>query len=128
MDIKNNTFINKPQDPSLPQVTIGLEQYFSNSIVPQLFLDTELQLIDFTPPIEEIFSIDQDDIGRSIFELKQKIGHQGLIGNIKGVLYTERNLVKHIHTSDGDKFMMNIQPCFSLGEEVVNGVIITFLN
>lgn len=125
MNIKDSTVVSIPQGRILPQVTIGLEHYFSNSIIPQLFVDTELLLIDFTPPMEDIFFVDQEDIGKGIYELKEKIGHRSLIENIRGVLYTERNMEKHIRTARG-RFKMNIQPCFTEKEEMMNGVIITF--
>lgn len=118
--------MSKPQGHTMPPVTIGLEHYFSNSIIPQLFVDAEMLLRDFTPPMEEFFSIDQEDIGKSIYELKEKIGHRCLIGNIRGVMYTERNMEKDIRTATGDRFRMNIQPSFTEGEEMINGVIITF--
>jgi len=109
-----------------PPVVIHLEDYFSNSIIPQLFVDSDMLLRDYTPPIEKCFSICEEDIGRSIYELKEKIGHRGLSGNIKGVIYTERNLEKTIRTETGNSFRMNIQPSFTEREEMVNGVIITF--
>lgn len=112
----------KPQD----RVTINLEHLFADSIIPQLFVDNEMVLRDFTPPVGELFSIDAEDRGRSIFEVKEKIGHRCLIGNIKGVLYTERNLEKEVETDSGARFKLNIQPNFSPGEELVDGVIITF--
>lgn len=108
------------------RVTIELEHLFADSIIPQLFVDKEMVLRDFTPPVEELFSIESEDRGRSIYEVKEKIGHRCLIGNIKGVLYTERNLEKEVETDSGDRFKLNIQPNFSPGEELVDGVIITF--
>ena len=107
-------------------VTIGLEHLFADSIIPQLFVDSEMVLRDFTPPVGELFSIDSEDRGRSIYEVKEKIGHRCLIGNIRGVLYTERNLEKEVEVDTGERFKLNIQPNFSPGEELVNGVIITF--
>ena len=107
-------------------VTIGLEHLFADSIIPQLFVDNEMVLRDFTPPVEELFSITEEDRGRNIYEVREKIGHRCLIGNIRGVLYTERNLEKEVETENGDRFKLNIQPNFSPGEEQVDGVIITF--
>ena len=108
------------------RVTIELEHLFADSIIPQLFVDNEMVLRDFTPPVEELFSITEEDKGRNIYEVREKIGHRCLIGNIRGVLYTERNLEKEVETENGDRFKLNIQPNFSPGEELVDGVIITF--
>ena len=107
-------------------VTIGLEHLFADSIIPQLFVDNEMVLLDFTPPIAELFSITSEDKGKSIYEVNDKIGHRCLIGNIKGVIYTERSMEKEVMTDKEEWFKMNIQPIFSPGEEEVDGVLITF--
>lgn len=107
-------------------VTIGLEQLFADSIIPQLFVDREMILTDFTPPFASLFAISATDRGRSIYEVQEKIGHRCLIGNIKGVIYTERSMEREVETAQGTCFKMNIQPNFSPGEELVNGVLITF--
>ena len=112
--------------PRRERLTIGLEHLFSDSIIPQLFVDSEMVLRDFTPPMAELFSINAEDRGRNIYEVKEKIGHRCLIGNIRGVIYTERSLEKEVQTEDGKWFKLNIQPNFSPEEEEVNGVIITF--
>ncbi len=103
------------------------EDLLADSVIPQLFVDREMVLRDFTPQVEELFSITAEDRGRNIYEVKEKIGHRCLIGNIKGVLYTERNLEKEVETDSGERFRLDIQPNFSPGEELVDGVIISFL-
>jgi hypothetical protein len=107
-------------------VTIGLEHLFADSIIPQLFVDSEMVLRDFTPPIARLFSITSEDKGKSIYEVNGKIGHRCLIGNIKGVIYTERSMEKEVTTDKEECFRMSIQPNFSPGEEEVDGVLITF--
>lgn len=105
-----------------------LENYFANSIVPQLFVDSEMLLRNFTAPAGELFAIFHEDIGKNIHNVKDKIGYNALIENIRGVLLTERNKESEIQTRDGRLFKMNIQPCFCQRDEQTEGVIITFLD
>lgn len=112
--------INIPGNPNL-------ENYFSNSIVPQLFVDSDMVLRCFTPPAQAYFSLSPEDIGKRLYRVKNKIAHKGLIENIRGVLLVERNKESKIHMKDGRLFHMNIQPIFDLHDEGVNGVVITYL-
>lgn len=105
----------------------SLENYFSNSIVPQLFVDSEMMLRSFTSPAAEIFAISQEDIGKSLYNLKDKIAHNALIDNIRGVLLVEKNKEKEIQTLNGRVFNMNVQPFFGNQNEPIIGVIVTYL-
>ena len=105
----------------------SLENYFSNSIVPQLFVDSEMMLRSFTSPAAEIFAISQEDIGKSLYNLKDKIAHNALIDNIRGVLLVEKNKEKEIQTLNGRMFNMNVQPFFGNQNEPIIGVIVTYL-
>ena len=47
-----------------------LENYFRNTIIPQLFVDADLILQKFTPPAMKQFSLSKSDIGRSLSDIK----------------------------------------------------------
>jgi len=113
---------------TLVPVNKGLENYFVNSIVPQLLVDANMILQDFTAPAGKFFSITREDIGKSIYQVKEKIGHYALVENIKGVMLIERNMENEIRTRDGRMFHMNIQPYFCPEEDQINGVIVTYLD
>lgn len=105
----------------------SLENYFSYSIVPQLFIDSEMVLRSFTSPAAEIFSLSRGDIGKSLYNLKDKLAHNALIDNIRGVLLVEKNKEKEIQTLNGQLFNMNVQPYFGSQDEQIIGVIVTYL-
>lgn len=48
-----------------------LENYFRNTIIPQLFVDANLILQKFTPPAMRQFTLSKEDIGRSITDIKE---------------------------------------------------------
>lgn len=103
-----------------------LNQYFENSIVPQLLIDSELFLRDFTPAAANLFSLNNEDLDKSICGIKEKFNHKAFIENIRGVFITERVLKKEIEGIDQSRYLMCIQPWFSEDEEVVSGAIITY--
>ncbi len=47
-----------------------LENYFRNTIIPQLFVDGDLILQKFTPPAMKQFKLSKDDIGKPIVDVK----------------------------------------------------------
>lgn len=105
-----------------------LEDYFSNTIIPQLFFDKEMLLRRFTPPAMKQFKLSKADIGRSIHDLKNTLRHDSVIENIKRVLDTGKILEKEIQTEDMRWYQMNILPYLDKGEKKPNGVILTFIN
>ncbi len=47
-----------------------LENYFSNTIIPQLFVDAQFILRKFTPPAMKQFNLAPGDIGKNILDIK----------------------------------------------------------
>lgn len=105
-----------------------LENYFTNTIIPQLFVDADLILRKFTPPAMRHFALSDSDINRPMQEVKDNIRHPTLIDNIEEVIATNIILEKEIQTTDGRWFQMNILPYVVKKENRTNGVIITFVD
>lgn len=104
-----------------------LENYFANTIIPQLFVDGNMILRKFTPPAMTHFSLTEADVNRDINEVKDNIRYPTLIENIREVITTGEILEKEIQTTDRKWFQMNILPYKVRKENRTNGVIITFV-
>jgi len=104
-----------------------LENYFRNTIIPQLFVDGELKLRKFTPPAMRQFNLNEADIGRSIADIKENLRFSSILENIKYVIDTGNVLEKEIQTVDFRWFQMNILPYITRKDGKTNGVIITFV-
>ncbi len=105
-----------------------LENYFANTIIPQLYVDGQMILRKFTPPAMVHFSLTKADINRDINEVKDNIRYPTLIENIEEVIATSEILEKEVQTTDGKWFQMNILPYKVFKENRNNGVIITFVD
>ena len=103
-----------------------LENYFRNTIIPQLFVDANLILRKFTPPAMRQFSLKLDDIGKSIEDIKDNFRFPSIIENIQSVIVTGEVLEKEIQTTDLRWYQMNILP-YIIQNGSTNGVIITFV-
>lgn len=113
---------------ALRKLKFDLENYFANTIIPQLFVDSDLILRIFTPPAMKQFSLSHKDIDRNIAEVKDNIKYPTIIQNIKEVIATQEILEKEVQTTDGKWYEMNIIPYVEHEKGVVNGVIITFVD
>lgn len=112
----------------LRKLHFDLANYFSNTIIPQLFVDADLVLRIFTPPAMKQFSLSYSDVNKSIYEVKDNIRYPTIVENIQEVIATSSILEKEIQTTDGNWYQMNMVPYIEHEENRTNGVIITFVN
>ncbi len=112
----------------LVELNEELENYFSNTIIPQLFVDAQLILRKFTPPAMKQFSFSPDHIGRPMVEMVDHIRYSTITENIQQVIDTGQILEKEIQTTDMRWFQMNIIPYLIKKRNITNGVIITFVD
>ncbi|MBC8046887.1 MAG: PAS domain-containing protein [Fimbriimonadaceae bacterium] len=104
-----------------------LENYFRNTIIPQLFVDGELKLQKFTPPAMKQFSLSASDVGRHINDIKDNFRFPSIIDNIEQVMKGNEILEKEIQTTDLRWYQMNIIPYVKMNDNKTDGVIITFV-
>ena len=71
-----------------------LENYFENTIIPQLFVDGNLILRKFTPPAMKQFNLTSSDIGRNIQDVVVNILYPTVIENIEEVIQDGKSLQK----------------------------------
>ncbi|RYD96254.1 MAG: GHKL domain-containing protein [Sphingobacteriales bacterium] len=105
-----------------------LENYFSNTIIPQLFVDADLILRKFTPPAMKQFSLKEDFIGKSMEDIRENFRFPTIIDNIHTVIATGKILEKEVQTTDRHWYQMNILPYIKKANNKANGVIITFVD
>ncbi|MBW7675662.1 sensor histidine kinase [Chryseobacterium chendengshani] len=113
---------------SLIELNEELENYFSNTIIPQLFVDANLVLRKFTPPAMKHFNLKDEYIGNPLEEVEENFRYHSIIDNIKVVIATGKILEKEIQTTDLRWYQMNILPYIVRKENKTNGVIITFVD
>jgi two-component system phosphate regulon sensor histidine kinase PhoR len=106
----------------------ALENYFRNTIIPQLFVDSALNLQKFTPPAMKHFNLSPDDLGKPINEIKDNFRFPSLQDNIQQVIDSNEILEKEIQTTDFRWYQMNIIPYVRMQDNKTDGVIITFVD
>lgn len=112
---------------TLTELNDELENYFRNTIIPQLFVDKDLILRKFTPPAMKQFTLSMSDVGRRIADIKDNFRFPAIVDNIQYVIDSGEILEKEIQTTDLRWYQMNILPYVLAKENKINGVIITFV-
>ncbi len=118
----------KASAEKLDELNEDLENYFANTIIPQLYVDGNLILRKFTPPAMKQFTLTQADINKNIHDVTDNIRYPTLIENINEVIATGDILEKEVQTTDKRWFQMNILPYKIRKENRTDGVIITFVD
>ena len=120
--------VNKDQQiKKLIKLNDELENYFRNTIIPQLFVDRDLILRKFTPPAMKQFTLKSDDVGRKIEDIKDNFRFPTIVEDIELVMKNEEILEKEIQTTDLRWYQMNIIPYVIIKTKKTDGVIITFV-
>lgn len=121
--------LNKDQQiKDLTKLNADLENYFRNTIIPQLFFDKNLTLRKFTPAAMKQFKLSSIDIGRSIYDIQNRLRYPSIIENVNWVIETAEILEKEIQTTDLSWYQMNIIPYINFINKEPNGIIITFVD
>lgn len=112
----------------LTELNEELENYFQNTIIPQLFVDSQMVLRKFTPPAMKQFNLGKQHIGKHLDEIADNFRFPTIIDNIQHVVDTGEILEKEIQTTDMKWRQMNIIPYIVRRDKRTNGVIITFVD
>lgn len=115
------------QIKSLVETNEELENYFRNTIIPQLFVDGDLILRKFTPPAMKQFNLKKDDVGKSIGDIKDNFRFPSIVEDIQEVIECNEILEKDIQTTDKRWYQMNVIPYVEIKTKKTNGVVITFV-
>ena len=118
----------KRQIEVLIELNTELENYFKNTIIPQLFVDANLILRKFTPPAMKQFNFSPKDLGQPFEDLVDNIRYSVIVDDVNEVMATGEIMEKEIQTNDFRWFQMNIIPYLVAKHNTTNGVIITFVD
>ncbi len=126
--MSETTTVEKREIKKLLELNEELENYFRNTIIPQLFIDADLILRKFSPPANKYFMFTESDCGKPIQEIEGLKVVPTLEENIREVMENNQDLEKEIQTVDNRWFQMNILPYIIKKRNLTNGVVITFVD
>lgn len=102
-----------------------LQNLTASSEIGTLFLDTELRIRMFTPPVTKLFNIKEGDVGRPITDFTHHLSYPGIESDVRKVLRDLAPIEEEIRSVDERWFRVRVRSYRTLDNRV-DGVVITF--
>jgi two-component system, chemotaxis family, CheB/CheR fusion protein len=118
---------NRHKVEELSQLSSDLQNLLAATDIATLFLDRQLRIMRYTPPLEEIFNIRQSDRGRPISDLTHRLGDSDLEQNAGRVLASLVPLQREFVRDDGCCYLTRISP-YRTQDDRIEGVVVTFVD
>jgi two-component system CheB/CheR fusion protein len=112
---------------SVSQAHSDIENLMAATDVGILFLDAQLRIQRFTPPIADLFNVAPGDEGRSITDFTHTLDFEGLDEDAHGVLRTLAPIEREVLSRKSGWRLMRIRP-YRTVEDRIEGVVVTFVD
>ncbi|MEW6981229.1 CheR family methyltransferase [Colwelliaceae bacterium 6471] len=103
----------------------------SSTDIATVFLNREMQVMLFNPPVEKLLNLRETDIGRSISDFSAQIANHNLLTDARLVLEKLAPVEKDVWTKgesqDKQCYLRRIVP-YRTADDRINGVVITFVD
>lgn len=114
------------KNKELLELNDDLNNYFRSNINGQLFINTDLLLMKFSPGAVKLINLIESDIGRPISNITTNIKLETLVDDIKMVLTEDRTITKEIETNNGKWYQVMTMPYLQQPDQKIKGAIMTF--
>ncbi len=116
------------KNDQLTQLNGDMQNLLESTQIATIFLDDELRIKSFTPAATDIFHLRDHDRGRPITDIAARLDYQDLRDDVAKVMLQQSLLERELRTSGDDAaFIMRIRP-YRRMDQVIDGVVITFVN
>ena len=103
-----------------------LENFMAATDIAMLFLDRNLCIKRYTPPLRAIFNVKQHDHGRPIGDLTHNLVYDELQQDAATVLRDLAPVERHVKARDGHDVIVRLRP-YRTAEDKIDGIVITFM-
>lgn len=121
LDLENQRRIDE-----LAQLSNDLHHLLQSTGIATLFLDRNLRIVRFTPPITDLFSIRHTDAGRPLSDFTHKLNVDNLIGDVRRVVDHQATVSREISSEAGRWYLMRMMP--NRNADRVDGAVITLVD
>ena len=127
MQTVNQEILSKVED--LDRANRDLRNVFINARIATVFLDRNLAIRSFTPPLDKLFSVLSTDVGRPLTDLVTELDYPGLRDDLRKVLVTGVPLELSIRTKNDapQYYLVRLTPSYD-SAQAIDGVVGTFID
>jgi two-component system CheB/CheR fusion protein len=124
------TTVNNELQQKLEELTRAnndINNLMSSTNIGTIFVNNQLLIQRFTPPISKLMSLIPTDVGRSIGHIVYNLNYTHLVEDTQAVLDTLIPKEMEIQSTDGLWYLMRILPYRTI-ENVIDGAVLTFVD
>jgi two-component system CheB/CheR fusion protein len=103
-----------------------LNNYFRSNLHAQLFVDTNLLLMKFSPAAVTLINLVPSDVGRPLNHISTNMKFETVVEDIKEVILNGSTISREIETMSGLWFQVMTMPYIQQADHKRTGAIITF--
>ena len=111
----------------ISQANNDFQNLIAASEVATLFVDRQLRIKLYTPPLTEIFNIMPVDQGRPLAHVTHRLTDGDLLDDIQQVLNTLVPIEREVYRDDDYCYLMRLMP-YRTSDDRIDGVVITFVD
>ncbi len=117
---------NRHKVEELARLSDDLRNFLAATDIATLFLDRELRIMRFTPPVEKLFNMRFTDRGRRLSDITHRLDYATLNDDATAVLSRQAPLEREVSDTAGNWYLTRLLP-YRLTQDQVDGVVITFV-
>ncbi len=119
---------NRHRVEELSQLSGDLQNLMAATQIATLFLDRQLRIVRFTPPVTTLFNIRNTDRSRPLSDLTHNlIGDPQLLADAQSVLDRLTPVEREVLSTEGQWFLLRILP-YRTASDRVDGVVLTLID
>ncbi len=111
---------------NLKQLNEEIFNYFSNTRIPTIFVDNDLNITRYTPDIKSIINVVEGDKGKPIYSINNNL-KGSFIEDINRTVSEGITIEKEVNMKDGTYMIMKINPYYTECN-VIRGAVMTFMD
>ena len=104
-----------------------LNNYFNNSEIGQILVDSSLLIRRFSPASTKIINLIKTDIGRPLYDITSNVSEWNFADDVSQVISSGEAVEKEVETNNGGHYLMRITP-FVRRDRTTDGAVINFIN
>ena len=118
---------NRHRVEELAMLSNDLQNLLTATDIATLFLDRQLRIVRFTPPVTALFNVSSSDRGRPLMDFTHRLVHDDLLQDARRVLERLIPVEVEIQSTDGRWLLTRILP-YRSSEDRIEGVVVTFVD
>jgi two-component system CheB/CheR fusion protein len=111
----------------LSELNDDMDNLLSGSAVGTIFLDGNMVIRKYSPPVAKQISIIKSDIGRPLGDLSHNLVYDDLLLDVDGVMKQGKPRELEVQSRDGEWFLVKIQP-YESEHEKTSGIVLSLID